>query len=225
MWTYLTFTPPTPEQIEAGAAESPLSPRVFMRTQAPIIVALTVLLPAVVAAFLLRNGSGAIEETSSPTLITKATDAIFGAVIVPLMDLVRRLGWAFVLILALILTYRFADLVWGSFAYFFYLDDRFGALWMTNDEVAVASKTFGGIMTVAGAGLGAVALVFLGRMPCRLSGGLLAGATNLLFADLAAGRYIAETATFVPMEGGDAVTAFMAMTGLDHVFNLIPPSF
>ena len=165
MWTYLTFTPPTPEQIEAGAAESPLSPRVFMRTQAPIIVALTVLLPAVVAAFLLRNGSGAIEETSSPTLITKATDAIFGAVIVPLMDLVRRLGWAFVLILALILSYRFADLVWGSFAYFFYLDDRFGALWMTNDEVAVASKTFGVIMTVAGAGLGAVALVFLGRMP------------------------------------------------------------
>ena len=225
MWTYLTFTPPTPEQIEAGAAESPLRPRVFMRTQAPIIVALTVLLPAVVAAFLLRNGSGAIEETSSPTLITKATDAIFGAVIVPLMDLVRRLGWAFVLILALILSYRFADLVWGSFAYFFYLDDRFGALWMTNDEVAVASKTFGVIMTVAGAGLGAVALVFLGRMPCLLIGGLLAGATNLLFADLAAGRYIAETATFVPMEGGDAVTAFMAMTGLDHVINLIPPIF
>ena len=145
--------------------------------------------------------------------------------ILPLMDMVRRLGWAFILVLALILTYRFADLVWGSFAFFFYLDDRFGALWMTNDEVAVASKTFGVIMTIAGSGLGAIALVFLGRMPCLFLGALLAAATNLLFADLAAGRYIAETATFVPTEGGDAVTAFMAFTRLDYVLNLIPPIF
>ena len=225
MWNYLTFTPPTPEQIEAGSANAPLSPRVFMRTQAPIIVALTVLVPALVATVLLYRTNSDLPSAVSSDLVTRATDAVFGSVIVPLMDLVRRLGWAFILILALILTYRFADLVWGSFAYFFYLDDRFGALWMTNDEVAVASKTFGVIMTVAGSGLGAIALVFLGRMPCLFIGALIAAATNLLFADLAAGRYIAETATFVPTAGGETVTAFMAFSGLDHVLNLIPPLF
>lgn len=225
MWQYLTFTAPTPEQVEAGAASSPMSPRTFMLTRAPFVVGLTVLVPSLVAAFLLRKPRP--EDMSAPTssVLQSVSDAIFGAVIVPLMDLVKRLGWAFILILALILTYRFADLVWGSFAYFFYLDDRFGALWMSNDEVAVASKTFGVIMTIAGSGLGALALVFLGRMPCLLIGALLAGATNLLFADLAAGRYVAETATFLPTEGGDAVTVFLAMTGLDHVLNLIPPIF
>lgn len=225
MWNTLTFTPPTPEQIEAGAATSPPSPRLFTRHQAPIIVALTVLVPALMAAWLLGQRGTVDGGSIGTSSLTKAGDAIFGSIIVPLMDLVRRLGWAVILVLALILTYRFADLVWGSFAFFFYLDDRFGALWMTNDEVAVASKTFGVIMTIAGSGLGAMALVVLGRMPCLFIGALLAGATNLLFADLAAGRYIAETATFVPTGGGDAVTAFMAMTGLDHVIELIPPLF
>lgn len=225
MWQYLTFTAPTPEQVEAGAASSPISPRTFMLTQAPFVIGLTVLVPAIVAAFLLRSPRADAVGAPLGGVLQSISDAIFGAVIVPLMDLVKRLGWAFILILALILTYRFADLVWGSFAYFFYLDDRFGALWMSNDEVAVASKTFGVIMTIAGSALGALALVFLGRMPCLLIGALLAGATNLLFADLAAGRYIAETATFVPTEGGDAVTVFLTMTGLDHVLNLIPPLF
>lgn len=225
MWNYLTFTPPTPEQVEAGAATGPMRPTIFVRTQAPVVVALTVLLPALVATFLLRRPRNQTMEAAPKNVVESVGDAIFGSVIAPLMDLVQRLGWAFILIFALILTYRFADLVWGSFAFFFYLDDRFGALWMTNDEVAVASKTFGVIMTIAGSGLGAIALVFLGRMPCLLIGALLAGATNLLFADLAAGRYIAETATFLPTEGGDAVTAFMAFTGLDHLLNLIPPIF
>lgn len=225
MWSYLTFTPPTPEQVEAGTASQPMSTRTFMLSRAPIVVGLTVLVPALVAAFILGRTRSTMTDAAPPTIFKKATDAVFGSVLVPLMDLVKRLGWAFILVLALILTYRFADLVWGSFAYFFYLDDRFGALWMTNDEVAVASKTFGVIMTVAGSGLGAIALIFLGRMPCLFIGALIAAATNLLFADLAAGRYIAESATFVPTEGGDAVTAFMAMTGLDHVLNLIPPLF
>ncbi|MEO1188864.1 MAG: MFS transporter, partial [Pseudomonadota bacterium] len=225
MWSYLTFTTPTPEQVEAGAASSPLSPSRFIRGQGPVIMGLTVILPSLIATYLLRRAPADSLRPAEGGVFNKAADAVFGAVLVPLMDLVRRLGWAFILILALILTYRFADLIWGSFAYFFYLDDRFGALWMTNDEVAVASKTFGVIMTVTGAGLGAFALVFLGRMPCLFIGALIAAATNLLFADLAAGRYIADTATFVPTEGGDAVMAFLSITGLDHVLNLIPPIF
>jgi len=225
MWTYLTFTPPSAEQIEAGAATSPLSPSKFLRAQGPIIIFLTVLLPSLIAAYLLGQATSPAEQSKPTQFLKRTGDAVFGSVIVPLMDLIQRLRWAFILVLALILTYRFADLVWGSFAYFFYLDDRFGALWMTNDEVAVASKTFGVIMTVAGSGLGALALIFLGRMPCLFIGAVLAAATNLLFADLAAGRYIVETSTFVPTVGGDNVTAFLSMTGLDHVLNFIPPIF
>jgi len=226
MWQSLTFTVPTPEQIAAGAPERPPSPRQFTLQQAPIIVALTVLFPAVIAAILLkRRDRGAIQASTPVVALRGAPDAIFGAIVMPLMDLVRRLGPAVVLVLALILTYRFADLVWGSFAYFFYLDDRFGALWMTNDEVAVASKTFGVVMTIAGSGLGAIALVFLGRMPCLFLGALLAAVTNLLFADLAAGRFIVETATFVPTEGGVRVDAFLDATGLGRVLEFIPPLF
>lgn len=227
MLHYLTFTPPSLEQIEAGASKSPLSPSSFVRNQGPFIVGLTVLVPALVATYLLGRptSEAGVSIDSSAGFLQKISDAVFGSVIVPMMDLIRRLGWSFVLILALVLTYRFADLVWGSFAYFFYLDDRFGALWMSNDEVAVASKTFGVIMTISGSALGAVALMFLGRMPCLFIGAVLAAVTNLLFADLAAGRYIVETAMFLPDAGGERVSAFLTFTRLDHVLNLIPPIF
>lgn len=216
MWDVLTYVP-TDEIVTTSSVGEP-SARNFMRNKAPLVVFLTVIVPSIGAALLLKR------DQVGPAL-AKGADAMFGSIVVPLMDLVKRLGWAFILILALVLMYRFADLVWGSFAYFFYLDDRFGALTMSNDEVAVASKTFGVIMTVAGSALGAVAIIFLGRMPCLLIGALLAGATNLLMADLAAGRYIAETATFIPDAGGDGVSAFLTFTGLDHVLNIIPPMF
>ncbi len=225
MWDVLSYTPPTPEQLETGDFEKPRSAKAFMQEQAPYVVALAVLVPAAIAAFMGWRRRLIEGFPSYSGLAQSASDTLFGSIMVPLMDLTRRLGWAFILILALVLTYRFADLIWGSFAYFFYLDDRFGALHMTNDEVAVASKTFGVIMTVVGSGLGAMALLVLGRMPCLLLGALLAAVTNLLFADLAAGRFIVETATFVPTEGGDRVMSFLAMTQLDHVLNLIPPIF
>ncbi|MEM1105407.1 MAG: hypothetical protein AAGH87_03380 [Pseudomonadota bacterium] len=223
MWQTLTFS-----GVDGAAASQarPPSPSAFTRQQAPIIVFLTVVFPAALAAFLLRyRGAGERRGLPSGAVLSGVREAVFGAVMVPLLDLVRRLGPAVILILALILTYRFADLVWGSFAYFFYLDDRFGALWMSNDEVALASKTFGVLMTIAGSGLGAMALVFLGRMPCLFLGALLAAVTNLLFADLAAGRFLVETATFVPSEGGDGVDAFLAWTGLGAVLEVIPPLF
>lgn len=227
----LTYTPPTPEQL-AGPNPPPSKPSggVFIRTSGPLIVALTVLLPAVLAAYLNRfrkhaKTTQAASGTPIDSVLRKISDTMYASIILPLMDLTQRLGWAFILIFFLVLTYRFADLVWGAFAYPFYLDDRFGALFRTPDEIALASKTFGVVMTLLGSSLGAVALIFLGRMPCLVLGGLLAATTNLLFADLAAGRFIAETATFVPTEGGVRVQAFLAFTQLDHVLEVLPPLF
>jgi PAT family beta-lactamase induction signal transducer AmpG len=130
--------------------------------------------------------------------------AVFRSIFDPLMDLIGRLGWGALLVLLLALTYRFTDSVWGSFAYPFYLDDRFGALHHTMADVAVASKFFGVLMTVTGAALGAVVISFLGRMPVLVLGAVLAAATNLLFADLS--------------RGGLGIDAFLELTQLADPF-------
>jgi len=215
-YNLLSYVPPA-EITETVSSGKP-SARLFIREQGPWIIILTIVLPAIAAAILLQR-------EKIPGALRKSSDALFASIMVPLMDLVRRLGWAALLVLALILTYRFADLVWGSFAYPFYLDDRFGALTRSLDEIALASKTFGVVMTIVGSAIGAIALLFLGRMPCLVIGALLAAATNLLFADLAAGRFIAETATFIPTGGGENVANFLAFTQLDHVLNLMPSLF
>jgi len=164
--------------------------------------------------------------TSEPRagVAARASDTLFVSVLVPLMDLVRRFGWGLILIFSLVLTYRFADLVWGSFAYPFYLGENFGALGRDYSEIAFASKTFGVVMTVAGSAIGAVTLIFLGRMPCLLIGAFLAAVTNLLFADLAAGRFDATLGldtTTDPLAGADGLSGFLAATGLREAFEAL----
>jgi PAT family beta-lactamase induction signal transducer AmpG len=93
------------------------------------------------------------------------------------------MGWSLVLILALVLTYRICDQIWGTFAYPFYL----GELQYSNDEVAFASKFFGVFAILAGLGVGGLLLTLIGRMATLTIGALLAALTNLLYADLAVG--------------------------------------
>ena len=177
------------------------SARNFVRNEGPVIVFLTVILPALVAAYLVfHKRAVAKTEAEAPTK-PGLLRTLFRAIFDPLMELVIRLRWGVVLVLLLALTYRFTDAVWGAFAYPFYLDDRFGALHHTMDDVAIASKFFGVLMTITGAGLGAVVIAALGRMPVLIAGALLAAATNLLFADLSA--------------GGAGMDAFLAFTFLD----------
>ena len=163
----------------------------FVSGQGPWIVFLTVLMPAAGALILLmRHGREPAEIIVGPASETRAARvirAVFRSIFDPLMDLIARLGWGALLVLLLALTYRFTDSVWGSFAFPFYLDDRFGALHHTMADVAVASKFFGVLMTIAGAALGAVVISFVGRMPVLVTGAVLAAATNLLFADLSRG--------------------------------------
>lgn len=163
----------------------------FVTQQGPWIVGLTVILPALGALILLlRHGAVAGEVPVAPAgeaTGTRILRVVFRSIFDPLMDLIARLKWGALLVLLLALTYRFTDSVWGSFAYPFYLDDRFGALHHTMADVAVASKFFGVLMTIAGAAIGAVIIGFIGRMPVLIIGAVLAAATNLLFADLSRG--------------------------------------
>lgn len=175
----------------------------FVTEQGPWIVALTVILPAAGALLLLlrhgRTPSAPLDAANEPGP-KRAVRVVFRSIFDPLMDLIARLGWGALLVLLLALTYRFTDSVWGSFAYPFYLDDRFGALHHSMADVAIASKFFGVLMTVAGAAIGAVVIAAVGRMPVLVMGAVLAAATNLLFADLS--------------QGGAGIDAFLEWTRL-----------
>jgi MFS transporter, PAT family, beta-lactamase induction signal transducer AmpG len=182
--------------MQALFSATPPSGGTFVRTEGPWIVGLTVLVPAIVSAILVfRFGARAAE---TPVRIANETRAdsvlrnLFRAIFDPLMELISRLKWGAVLVLLLALTYRFTDAVWGAFAYPFYLGDQFGALGHSLDDVAIASKFFGVIATILGSLLGAVLIAVMGRMPVFFVGGIVAAATNLLYADLAAGATVLD---------------------------------
>lgn len=173
----------------------------FTGTVGPWIIAAAVLLPCALAAFLARRPVH-VEKPEGTVQITASR--LFNAVLAPLTELMGRLGWGALLVLALILSYRFTDGVWGAFAFPFYMGSDGGALGHTAAEVAVASKIFGIVMTIVGIALGGWLLIVIGRMATLLIGAILAAATNLLFADLAMGA---------PVIGG-----LMSATGLYAVF-------
>lgn len=182
-----------------------MSSRTFVAEQGPWIVLLTVVVPAVVAAVLLvRNKAEAVDAplfAIGQSRGSKMVSTLFRAIFDPLMDLIFRLRWWTILVLALALTYRFTDAVWGSFAYPFYLGTHMDALGHSLDDVAIASKFFGVIATILGSLLGATLIATIGRMPVFFVGGIIAAATNLLYADLAAGAHTLD--------------AFLAFTHLD----------
>jgi len=153
----------------------------------PWIIIATVVLPALVAGWLAaqkRDGKHLLAEDAAPSSGGAfALDHLYRALLLPLIEFVGRMGWSLVLIIALVLTYRVCDAIWGTFAYPFYL----GELAYTNDEVAFASKFFGVGAIILGLALGGYMLTVLGRMLTLTIGALLAALTNLLYADLAIG--------------------------------------
>ena len=159
----------------------------FTKLYGPWIVVATVILPAIVAAVLnwMQARGEYVLRADDPAVTAgeRAADHAYSALILPLAELVRRIGWGVIIVLGLILSYRITDNIWGSFAFPFYLQE----LQYTGDEVAFASKIFGVFMTMAGIAIGAFLFATIGRMPTLLIGALVAAASNLLYADLAAG--------------------------------------
>lgn len=170
-----------------SAPENRPDPTAFTATAGPLIVIATIVLPALIAGWLVsqqRQGRNVLTESLHPEAAgSPIIDQLYRALLLPLVEFVGRLGWSLVLIIALVLTYRICDAIWGTFAYPFYM----GYLKYTNDEVAIASKFFGVGAIVLGLALGGGLLGWLGRMPTLLLGAVLAAVTNLLYADLAVG--------------------------------------
>ncbi len=179
-----------------SATGKPPSAGDFTKAYGPLIVAATVILPAIVAAVLnwMQAKGEHVLAKNDPAVTPgeRTADHAYSALILPLGELVRRIGWGVIIVLGLILSYRITDNIWGSFAFPFYLD----YLHYTGDEVAFASKIFGVFMTMAGIAIGGLLFATVGRMPTLLIGAITAAASNLLYADLAAGaHYIDAFAT------------------------------
>ncbi|RDC60201.1 hypothetical protein HME9302_01401 [Alteripontixanthobacter maritimus] len=190
----------------------------FISTMGPLIVVATVVIPALVAAWLVRTERRGeyllAEEAPAQSGADRLVDHLYRALVLPLTDFVGRMGWALIIVLALVLTYRITDAIWGSFAYPFYL----GELQYTKDEVAVASKFFGVGALLIGLALGGYLLTSIGRMLTLTLGAFLAAITNLLYADLARGGAVVQTVSdvsgfswLVAQMGGDGRLAKLMM--------------
>lgn len=102
------------------------------------------------------------------------------AVAGPFVDFVQRYRWHAALLLALIATYRIADVVMGVMANPFYVDMGY-----TKETVANVSKVFGLIMTLVGGFVGGALSLRFGVMRVLFAGAVLSAGSNLLFALLA----------------------------------------
>ena len=152
----------------------------------PLIIIATIVLPAFIAAWVVkqqRDGENVITVPSEAGHAVKFTDHLYRALVLPLVEFVGRMGWALMLVLALVLTYRITDSIWGVFAYPFYL----GELGYTGEDVAFASKILGIFAILLGLAIGGWLITVFGRMFMLTLGAILAAATNLLYANLAVG--------------------------------------
>jgi PAT family beta-lactamase induction signal transducer AmpG len=170
----------------APGAEAP-SVADFTKTWGILIIIATVFVPLMVAAVANRlakqpNRVLAERDPSGGTGRT-VMNHLYSALVDPLTDLCRRMGWGVLAAIGFILTYAICYNIWASFAYPFYLD----YLHYTKDEVAFASKIFGIIMTMVGISIGGYLFAKIGRFPTILLGAILPPLGNFLYADLADG--------------------------------------
>jgi PAT family beta-lactamase induction signal transducer AmpG len=168
----------------------------FTTTYGPLIVLATIVLPAFIAAWVVKQKRDGVHViAASPGGVADheigIADHLYRALVLPLVEFVNRMGWSLMLVLALVLTYRITDSVWGVFAYPFYL----GELGYTGEDVAFASKILGIIAVLLGLAIGGWLITVFGRMFMLTFGAIIAAATNLLYADLALGGAAMQAAS------------------------------
>ena len=174
------LTPPQPGATPPSVAD-------FTKTWGVLIIVATVFVPLAIAALanLLAKRPERVLSAPDPKSGAGRTalNHLYSALVDPLAEMCRRMGWGVLAAIGFILTYAICYNIWASFAYPFYLD----YLHYTKDEVAFASKIFGIIMTMVGISLGGYLFAKLGRFPTILLGAILPPLGNFLYADLADG--------------------------------------
>ncbi len=135
----------------------------------------------------------------------------------PVADFFSRYGLKTAcLLLLLVGTYRISDIILGVISNVFYADIGF-----SKEQIALAVKTFGVVMAIAGGFLGGVLSMRFGVLRILFLGALLAALTNLLFLWLAAEPVLWLMYTVVAADNlcaGLAGAAFVAfLSGLTNV--------
>ena len=119
------------------------------------------------------------EEDPYIALTSKPLAWVFSSYVKPFLEMFNRLRDRIFLILLLVITYRFSDLLLGPMAMPFYRETGF-----TKEEVAIITNAFGIIVTMTGAFLGGLLIYRYNIMKTVLVGALLVAITNLFFAGL-----------------------------------------
>ena len=119
------------------------------------------------------------EEDPYIALTSKPLAWVFSSYVKPFLEIFNRLRDRIFLILLLVITYRFSDLLLGPMAMPFYRETGF-----TKEEVAIITNAFGIIVTMPGAFLGGLLIYRYNIMKTVLVGALLVAITNLFFAGL-----------------------------------------
>ena len=152
------------------------------------------------------------EPEHPPELREPAPDPIewvYRAAIAPLQDFFRRFGWVALLIVLVIVLYKFGDAMLGRMSSVFYVDLKF-----TKIEIVEYTKTVGLVATLLGVFVGGLACAKLGILRALILGAVLMMITNLMFALLAlAGKDTTMLAVVVFLDnltGGMATSAFVA---------------
>lgn len=134
---------------------------------------------------------------------------LIGAVVCPFTDFVARHGAMTVAVLALVATFRISDITMGSMAGPLYVD-----LGFDKSVIATITGAWGLAATIAGAGLGGVAVLRYGIMAPLLAAAIAVAATNLLFAYMASAEPGWPLLTAVigadNLSGGFAIAVFIA---------------
>ncbi|MBK1666266.1 MFS transporter [Rhodospirillum rubrum] len=123
--------------------------------------------------------------------------------IAPIADFFGRYGRLALLVLALIGSYRMADVAMGAIANVFYVDMGF-----TKEQIATYTKFWGLWATLLGGFLGGIVALRVGVMGALFIGAVLAALSNLLFAALAG--HPGETLWLMIAIVGDNLSAGMA---------------
>lgn len=141
------------------------------------------------------------------------------AVVEPFGDLIRRKGPRLILILSLIMMYRLPDIISGVMAQPFYIEQGFSLV-----EIANVTKVYGVVVGLLGALAGGWAVMRFGIQASLLFGGIVAAASNLMFAWLAVSGH--DTTLFVASISIDNFSGNFAGTALiAYMSGLTSPAF
>lgn len=163
--------------IAARAADSPTGYRPQAWTVSYTAMAASMLVGVFALAWSRETaGSAAPPGAAEPAARAGAR----GRLLEPFVDFARRFGWHALLILALVSSYRFANILMGVMANPFYHD-----LGFTKDQVAAVSKIYGVAMALLGGFVGGALTLRVGVPRMMWAAALVSSASILLYALLA----------------------------------------